>query len=95
MVMLESLKITLKDVISLVVYISSAAMFFSSQSNKIDILTETIKELKATAKENSADNKSVLQAIQLKVTDNTSDIKLLQQDIEMIKNGYYKNREWK
>lgn len=89
---IENLKITAKDGIMLAVYIITATLFFSSQSNKIDNLTEQLAEMKKDNKENANDYKTIFNDLKNEVKTNSLDIKLLQQDMRMVKDGYF-NKE--
>lgn len=85
-------EITAKDGLTLAVYIITATLFFSSQSNKIDMLTEQVTEMKKDNKENASDYKIIFNDLKNEVKTNSLDIKLLQQDMRMVKDGYF-NKE--
>jgi Asp-tRNA(Asn)/Glu-tRNA(Gln) amidotransferase C subunit len=89
---IENFKLSIKDFIYFAIYIVTATLFFSSQSNKIDNLTEQISEMKKENKDNSSDNKTIFNDLKNEVKTNSLDIKLLQQDMRMVKDGYFNDK---
>lgn len=86
---LNDLKISVNDVVKFSIYFLPSVIFVVSMNNKVDTLTDAVNELKSGNKEYSADAKITNQNLQNQVNANSLQIKLMAQDIEMIKQGYY------
>jgi hypothetical protein len=81
----ENLRINIKDVLQIVSFVVVAAFFFSAQSSKIEAIAETVKEIKVDNKESSTESKLSNQTLINQVNANTLQIKLLEQDVQMLK----------
>jgi hypothetical protein len=86
---LTDFKISVKEVIFISLQLIALTFFLSSQSSKIDNLTEAIKQMTIDKKESGNKIDIIYQNIQNQVNSNSLQIKLMQQDLLMIKQGYY------
>lgn len=81
----ENLRINIKDVLQIVSFVVVAAFFFSAQSSKIEAIAETVKEIKSDNKEASNESKISSQTLINQVNANTLQIKLIEQDVQRLK----------
>jgi hypothetical protein len=92
----ENVRITIKDVLQIVSFVVLGALAFSAQSSKIDaqtskidLLTDVIKEIKSDNKENNSKSEVAGQTLINQVNANTLQIKLLEQDMQRLKDRKY------
>lgn len=86
---LDNLRISIKDVIQLAIYVIGGTVFFISINNKVDLAISAISEMKSEKKEMTLDDKAFKQQIQNQINANSLQIQLMKQDIDIIKQGYY------
>lgn len=89
----SNLNIKAKELIYLVSFIVTMIIGFSSFSNKVDKLSDKVTEKIETDKEQSKDQSLWRRTIENNVNANSLQIKLMQQDVEMIKQGFYPTKE--
>ena len=88
----ENVKLTLKDVIQIFGFVITITLCFTAQSSKIDNLIVAVSEMKTSKKESDAESKLNTQSITNQVNANTIQIKILEQDIKMLKDNMYKRQ---
>ena len=82
-------KIEIKEVVFISIQLIALTFFLSSQSSKIDNLTEVIKQMAIDRKESNTKLDVIYQNTQNQVNANTLQIKLMQKDVDFIKQANY------
>lgn len=87
----SNLNIKAKDLLYVISFVITMVISITTLSNKVDNAVQKMNEKIENDKEYNKDNNLWRKSIENSVNANSLQIKLMQQDVEMIKQGYYPN----